>query len=159
MEATAEACTGCFRPGCSCLRMIAEPIVEGMWVCQGCWNPKDPIELAHYRWRFAIPKHPGLQCSFCGSLPPAESILAAAYTQAAPVPSGNSSDSGASKKSEQPPVPDRLAYSIADAAQLLGIGQTKMKDEIRDGKIAIVKVGKRRRILKAEINRYLLRNK
>ena len=56
-------------------------------------------------------------------------------------------------------VPKRRAYPLREAARLLGVSLTKIKDEIRDGRIAIVLAGKRRRVLDAELNRYLLAQK
>ena len=53
-------------------------------------------------------------------------------------------------------VPKRKAYPLREAATLMGISLTKLKDLILEGAIAIVTAGKRRRILDAEINRYLL---
>ena len=56
-------------------------------------------------------------------------------------------------------VPKRRAYPLREAAKLLGVSLTKIKDEIRDGRIAIVLAGKRRRVLDAKLNRYLLAQK
>ena len=53
-------------------------------------------------------------------------------------------------------VPKRRAYPLSEAAILMGISLTKLKDLIRDRKINIVVAGARRRVLDAEINRYLL---
>ena len=55
-------------------------------------------------------------------------------------------------------VPRRRAYPLKEAAALLGVSLTKLKDEIRAGRVGVVLAGKRRRVLDAEINRYLLRN-
>ena len=56
-------------------------------------------------------------------------------------------------------VPHRRAYSLKEAAVLLNVSLTKVKDLVRDREIAIVTVGSRRRILNAEIDRYLLSDK
>ena len=62
-------------------------------------------------------------------------------------------------RAETVEVPRRRAYPLKEAAQLMGMSLTKTKDEVRSGKIAIVRAGKRRRIMDAEINRYLLAKK
>jgi excisionase family DNA binding protein len=41
---------------------------------------------------------------------------------------------------------DRLAYSVEDGANLLGIGRTLMFDLVRRGDVPSIKVGKRRLI-------------
>ena len=55
-------------------------------------------------------------------------------------------------------VPRRKAYPLREAAQLLGISLTKLKDEVRDRKLAVVHAGRRRRLLDGELTRYLLTN-
>ncbi len=55
-------------------------------------------------------------------------------------------------------VPKRRAYPLREAATLMGISLTKLKDLIRERKIAIVVAGARRRVLDAELDRYLLSN-
>jgi excisionase family DNA binding protein len=59
----------------------------------------------------------------------------------------------------QAEVPKRRAYPLREAAILMGISLTKLKDLIRDRKISIVVAGARRRVLDAELNRYLLSRK
>jgi excisionase family DNA binding protein len=56
-------------------------------------------------------------------------------------------------------VPRRKAYSLAEAALLIGVSLSKLKGELRDHQLAFVRAGKRRRILDAELDRYLLRHK
>jgi len=46
---------------------------------------------------------------------------------------------------------------LDEAAILVGFSLSKLKEELHDRRISFVKVGKRRHILDAEINRYLLR--
>lgn len=54
---------------------------------------------------------------------------------------------------EQPP--ERLAYSIAEAAQLLGVSESTVKRLLASGKLAAVKVGGHRRISRTELYRLL----
>ena len=44
---------------------------------------------------------------------------------------------------------DRLAYSIAEAAQLLGVSQSTVRREIKAGRLEVARVG-RRVLVKAE---------
>jgi len=55
-------------------------------------------------------------------------------------------------------IPKRRSYPLDEAAVLLGLSLSKLKEELRDRKISFVFAGKRRHILDAELNRYLLRN-
>jgi len=50
------------------------------------------------------------------------------------------------------PAP-RAAYTIRDAAAALSIGVTAMKELLRSGAVRAVKVGKRRRVPRSEIDR------
>jgi excisionase family DNA binding protein len=51
------------------------------------------------------------------------------------------------------PLPDRL-LSIEEAAQQLGIGRTLMYSELRSGRLASVKLGRRRLVPRAALGRY-----
>lgn len=55
-------------------------------------------------------------------------------------------------------VPRRRAYTVQETGVLLGVSVTKVKDLLRDGKLAAVQAGKRRRIMDSEITRYLTTN-
>lgn len=51
----------------------------------------------------------------------------------------------------------RLVYSIDEAAELLGIGRTFMFHLVATGEIESFKLGKRRKIPREEIDRYIKR--
>jgi len=42
---------------------------------------------------------------------------------------------------------DKIAYSIAEAVEATGVGRSKLYQEIRSGRLRIVKVGRRTLIL------------
>jgi excisionase family DNA binding protein len=52
-------------------------------------------------------------------------------------------------------VPDRLVYSVEEAAEILGISRTFMFQLITTGQIDSFKIGSRRKIHRDAINRYL----
>ena len=52
---------------------------------------------------------------------------------------------------------DRLAYGIAEAGAVLGIGRSSMYQLISEGKIATVSIGRRRLVLRAELERFAKR--
>jgi excisionase family DNA binding protein len=52
-------------------------------------------------------------------------------------------------------VPDRLVYSVEEAAKILGISRTFMFQLITTGQIDSFKIGSRRKIHRDAINRYL----
>lgn len=54
-------------------------------------------------------------------------------------------------------VPGRLAYSVEEAAELLGIGRTFMFQLIATGEIDSFKIGKRRKIARDAIDAYIER--
>ena len=51
--------------------------------------------------------------------------------------------------------PTPLAYSVRDAARALGIGRTRAYEEIRAGRLPIVKVGKRTLVRRVDAERWL----
>ena len=53
--------------------------------------------------------------------------------------------------------PARLALRVEDVAQLLDVGRTRVYDLIRTGDLPSVKIGGSRRVLVAEVHRYLER--
>ena len=53
------------------------------------------------------------------------------------------------------PTNRRLAVSPAEAAQMLGLGRTKLYELIADNEIASVKIGTRRLIRVAELEAWL----
>ena len=38
---------------------------------------------------------------------------------------------------------DKLAYSVAEACSVLGLGRTRLYEEIKSGRIPVKKIGKR----------------
>lgn len=55
----------------------------------------------------------------------------------------------------QDPLPDRLAYSIAESARLLGLSESTVKRLLASGKLVAVRVGVHRRIPRDELYRLL----
>lgn len=53
---------------------------------------------------------------------------------------------------------ERIAYSIAEAAHVAGIGRTKLYELINDGELPLIKVGSRSLIRRAELEAMLDRN-
>lgn len=146
-------CAGCNEPGCNCTRMCwTHPPMEGVWLCEHCWAPRDASEERQYRREMAVPADPLFSCSVCGRLPPPEATLAAIIRAGLLKPATRRA---ANDKPEME-IPKRRAYSFKEAAHLIGFSLTMVKDEVRDRKIATVMAGKRRKILDAEITRYLL---
>ena len=159
-----KLCTGCNDPQCNCIRMVWTPLSPDMWMCISCWAPRDRAEERQYRREIEVPTSPHLSCSFCDRLPPPEAILTALIRAGASVGALKSEQAQneeveEANRAETVEVPRRRAYPLKEAAQLMGMSLTKTKDEVRSGKIAIVRAGKRRRIMDAEINRYLLAKK
>jgi excisionase family DNA binding protein len=109
------------------------------WLCRACRAGESKCNN--------VPPRPDSACCACGGLPSVEEILAVlarALLERLPIPS------------PEREVPRRRAYPLREAAVLLGVSLTKVKDEIRAGRLSIVTAGRRRRVLDAEINRYLL---
>lgn len=50
---------------------------------------------------------------------------------------------------------EKLAFSIPDAARVLSIGQSLLKEQVRTGKIRGVRIGRRLIIPRAELERFL----
>jgi len=66
----------------------------------------------------------------------------------------------AAQKHENHEVPtDRLAYSPSETAKLIGIGRTTLYELIGNGSLETVKLGSRRLITRAAIDRLLAANK
>jgi len=129
------------------------PIV-GDWICESCFGAASEEARREWRMRYAIPSRPDSICSQCCRLPPLNSMLAS-LARLLHAPGLHAL--GPSRRAATD-VPRRRAYPLREAAQLVGVSLTKMKDEIRDGRISTVTAGKRRRVLDAEITRYLLAN-
>ena len=56
-----------------------------------------------------------------------------------------------------PDVPERLVYSVDEAADLLGIGRTYMFRLVATGEIDSFKIGSRRKIPRDALDRYIAR--
>ncbi len=54
-------------------------------------------------------------------------------------------------------VPDRLAYSIADALALVPVGRSLLYEEIRAGRLQTFKIGSRTLIAHEDLNNWLSR--
>jgi excisionase family DNA binding protein len=50
---------------------------------------------------------------------------------------------------------ERLAYSIEEAASLIGLGKSKFYLLVNEGEIATVKIGARRLVLASSLREYL----
>ena len=50
---------------------------------------------------------------------------------------------------------DRLAYSVDEAAQLTGLSRDLLYDQMRTGKLAYIKVGRRRIITRQHLEAFL----
>lgn len=49
----------------------------------------------------------------------------------------------------------QLAYSLKEAASIIGLGDRKFHQEVLDGKIDVVKIGKRRLVTRTALSNYL----
>lgn len=54
--------------------------------------------------------------------------------------------------------PPQLAYSLKDAARIIGLGGRKFHQEVLDGKIDVIKIGKRRLVTLAALTAYIDKN-
>lgn len=59
----------------------------------------------------------------------------------------------AAKKYE--PNPDRLTYSIEQAARALGVGRSLVFTLLKEGQLKSIRVGKRRLVLATELQAFL----
>jgi len=53
------------------------------------------------------------------------------------------------------PAAERLAYSVDEAARLTGLSRDLLYDQIRQGNLASVKVGRRRLITRQHLQQFL----
>lgn len=53
------------------------------------------------------------------------------------------------------PAKEKLAYTVSEAASLLSLSRSLMYELINAGKIETVKIGRARRITKAQLDRFL----
>jgi excisionase family DNA binding protein len=56
---------------------------------------------------------------------------------------------------EQAPPPERLAYSVDEAAQLTGLSRDLLYDEMHRGHLYYIKVGRRRLITRQDLEQFL----
>jgi excisionase family DNA binding protein len=67
-------------------------------------------------------------------------------------------DSGAQSNGASPdtePLAERLAYSVAEAALITGLSRDLLYDQMRTGKLAFLKVGRRRIITRRSLEVFL----
>ena len=55
--------------------------------------------------------------------------------------------------------PERLTFTVPEAAALLGIGTTLTKELIRTGELASLKIGSRRLIARADLEAFVERRR
>ena len=53
------------------------------------------------------------------------------------------------------PAPERLAYSVDEAARLTGLSRDLLYDQMRRGNLAYIKVGRRRLITRQHLQQFL----
>ena len=53
------------------------------------------------------------------------------------------------------PLTDRLAYSVEEAARVTGLSRNLLYDEMRAGRLAYLKVGRRRIITRQHLEAFL----
>ena len=54
-------------------------------------------------------------------------------------------------------MPERLAFPVAEAAVLLGIGKTKTRELIASGQLGSIRAGRRLLVPRSEIEAYIAR--
>jgi excisionase family DNA binding protein len=54
-------------------------------------------------------------------------------------------------------IPERLAFPVAETAQLLGIGKTKTRELINSGELGSIRAGRRLLVPRSEIQAYIAR--
>jgi excisionase family DNA binding protein len=57
--------------------------------------------------------------------------------------------------STREPPADRLAYSVDEAAQITGLSRDLLYDQMRTGRLAYLKVGRRRIITRQHLDAFL----
>lgn len=60
-------------------------------------------------------------------------------------------------RAQSSPPMDRLAVSVEEAAQMLGIGRSKVFELLKEGSLASIRIGRRRLIPYAEIRAFMER--
>jgi len=59
--------------------------------------------------------------------------------------------------STKDPPPDRLAYSVDEAARATGLSRDLLYDQMRAGRLSYLKVGRRRIITRQQLEAFLSR--
>src|SRR5713101_5779608 len=141
-----------------CLRFIGMPVGgEKSWMCRECWHPKGESENRFYDHLYGIPPWPAVTCCLCSRPAPTKAIwISYLLREEAMDEPGQDRKPAAieSRQTKRDDIPKRRAYPLDEAAVLLGISLSTLKQEILDGKISFVYVRQRRHILDAELNRY-----
>jgi len=70
---------------------------------------------------------------------------------------GAAADENAASRNADPPG-ERLAYSVAEAAFITGLSRDLLYDQMRAGKLAYLKVGRRRVITRQNLEAFLARS-
>jgi len=70
---------------------------------------------------------------------------------------GSAVDANAAGRKADPPG-ERLAYSVAEAAFITGLSRDLLYDQMRAGKLAYLKVGRRRVITRQNLEAFLARS-
>lgn len=58
-----------------------------------------------------------------------------------------------------PPIPNKLVYSVDEAAELLSIGRTTAFQLIADGRLTSFKIGHRRLVAYQDIESFIVTNR
>jgi excisionase family DNA binding protein len=74
--------------------------------------------------------------------------------RSAPPPAGTSAPSDTSRP-QPDPAAERLAYSVNEAARLTGLSRDLLYDQMRQGKLDYIKVGRRRLITRHHLEQFL----
>lgn len=72
-----------------------------------------------------------------------------------PEPDGSGSAEALAVQHGPDPAPERLAYSVDEAARLTGLSRDLLYDEMRRGHLIYVKVGRRRLITRHHLQQFL----
>ena len=74
-----------------------------------------------------------------------------------PADADAAADANAASRNTDPPR-ERLAYSVAEAAFITGLSRDLLYDQMRAGKLAYLKVGRRRLITRQNLEAFLARS-
>jgi excisionase family DNA binding protein len=74
--------------------------------------------------------------------------------RSAPLSAGSSAPSDTSQR-QPDPAAERLAYSVNEAARLTGLSRDLLYDQMRQGNLDYIKVGRRRLITRHHLEQFL----